>query len=133
PPSAKTIVAAWAGSCAMSYMRALASTIGLKAGWAVTSGTGSPSIQTSRPSRNPARYSSPVRIICALRQYFLVDDVFAVGLAVEDREDVLHRDDRHAVDRLARHPGDVRGSDEVGQGQERILLRRRRLDEDVER
>src|SRR5271169_1270994 len=47
----------------MSYMRALRSTTGLKAGWTVTSSTRSPSIQTSRPSRSPARYSLPVRIM----------------------------------------------------------------------
>jgi hypothetical protein len=37
--------------------------IGFKAGWRLTSLTCSPSIQTSRPSRSPARYCSPVRII----------------------------------------------------------------------
>src|SRR5215207_4945512 len=65
PASAKVIAGAVCGSCARSYMRALASTIGLNAGCAVTSATRSPSIQTSRPSRSPARYSSPVRIIPA--------------------------------------------------------------------
>src|SRR3954451_7298406 len=44
-------------------MRARASTSGLKAGWAVTSVIRSPFIQTSRPSRIDARYSSPLRII----------------------------------------------------------------------
>src|ERR1700730_16103965 len=47
----------------MSYMRALASTIGSNAGCTVTSRTLSPSIQISRPSRKAARYCSPVRII----------------------------------------------------------------------
>src|SRR5215831_11431853 len=44
-------------------MRARTSTIGLNAGWVVTSSTRSPSIQTSRPSRIDSRYSSPVLII----------------------------------------------------------------------
>ena len=44
-------------------MRARMSTIGLKAGWVVTSGTRSPSIHTSRPSRIDSRYSSPVLIM----------------------------------------------------------------------
>src|SRR5271165_5250161 len=42
------MISAQAGSCAMSYMRALRSTTGLNAGWAVTSCTRSPSIQISR-------------------------------------------------------------------------------------
>src|SRR5437868_3184836 len=46
----------------MSYIRAFTSTMGLKAGWLVTSLTRSPSIQTSRPSRMPSLYCSPVRI-----------------------------------------------------------------------
>ena len=44
-------------------MRARTSTIGLKAGWVVTSDTRSPSIHTSRPSRIDSRYSSPVLIM----------------------------------------------------------------------
>ena len=47
-------------------MRARTSTIGLNAGWVVTSSTRSPSIHTSRPSRSDSRYSSPVRIMRAL-------------------------------------------------------------------
>src|SRR5262245_14604748 len=47
----------------MSYIRARISTMGLNALCLVTSETRSPSIQISRPSRSPARYSSPVRII----------------------------------------------------------------------
>src|SRR5215218_5903430 len=43
-------------------MRPRTSTMGLNAGWVVTSATRSPSIQTSRPSRIDSRYSSPVRI-----------------------------------------------------------------------
>ena len=49
-------------------MRARASTIGLNAGWTVTSSTRSPSIQTSRPSRIDSRYSSPVRIMPAVNR-----------------------------------------------------------------
>ena len=44
-------------------MRARASTSGWNCGCVVTSCTRSPLIQTSRPSRSDARYSSPVRII----------------------------------------------------------------------
>src|SRR6185312_2545149 len=57
-----------------------------------------------------------------LPQHLLVDDVLAVGLAVEDRKDVLHRDDAHAVDRLSGDAGDVGGGDEVGQGQQRVVV-----------
>src|SRR3978361_2135210 len=52
----------------MSYIRALTSMIGFNAGCFVTSATRSLSIQTSRPSRNPSRYASPVRIISELPQ-----------------------------------------------------------------
>src|SRR5579864_2191138 len=65
-------------------------------------------------------------------QHFAVDDVVAVGLAVEYAEEVLHGGDGHAVDRLAGDPGDVRGGDEVVEGQERVVLWRRLLDKDVE-
>ena len=44
-------------------MRARTSTIGLKAGWVVTSATRSPSIHTWRPSRIDSRYSAPVLIM----------------------------------------------------------------------
>src|SRR5712671_4143761 len=46
-------------------MRARASTSGRNCGCVVTSCTRSPLIQTSRPSRSDARYSSPVRIMGA--------------------------------------------------------------------
>src|SRR5688572_15146247 len=57
---------------------------------------------------------------CGLAKHFLVDDVIADRLAVEHRQDVLHRHHRHAVDRLAGDAGDVRRRDEVGEGQQRV-------------
>ena len=67
-----------------------------------------------------------------LAEHFAVDDILAVGLAVEHAEEVLHGGDRHAVDRFAGDPGDMRGGDEILQGQERVVLRRRLLDKDIE-
>src|SRR4029077_21103851 len=81
------------GSCAMSYIRALRSTTGLKAGWAVTSCTRSPSIQTSRPSPSRVRYSSPVRImICSLLRL--------VRRAADYRSRSLERNGRMSFDDL---------------------------------
>ena len=61
-------------------MRARMSTIGLNAGWVVTSGTRSPSIHTSRPSRIESRYSSPVLIMPCI-----------VAAAMESVKSVLHQ------------------------------------------
>ena|SRR5580693_3051697 len=72
-------------------------------------------------------------ILLILVEDFLVDDVVADRLAVEDAEDIFDRDDAHAVDRLARDAGDVRGGNEARQGQERVVLRGRLLIQDVER
>src|SRR5215471_18327255 len=47
-----------------------------------------------------------------LPQHFLVDDVVLDRLAVDDRDDVPHRLDPHAVDRFLGDAGDVRGGDE---------------------
>src|SRR5205823_4854393 len=66
-------------------------------------------------------------------EHFLVDDVVADRFAVEDAENVLDGGDAHAVDRLAGDASDVRGGDEVRQGEERVVLRGRLLVEDVER
>src|SRR6266851_4644233 len=68
-----------------------------------------------------------------LPQHLLVYDILAVGPAVEDREEVLYGDHGHAVDRLARHAGDMGGGDEVLKLQERVVGRGRLLVEDVER
>ena len=66
-------------------------------------------------------------------QYFAVYDVFAIGLAVEDAQNVLHRGYTHAVDCLARDAGDMRCGNEVRQGQERIVLGRRLFNKHVKR
>src|SRR5277367_1559640 len=55
-----------------------------------------------------------------LVQDFLVNDVVADRVAVEDAEDVLDGGNAHTVDRLAGDAGDMRGGDEVRQGQERV-------------
>src|SRR6516162_8809387 len=65
-------------------------------------------------------------------EHLFVDHVVADRLAVEGGGDVLHGGDTHAVDRLARDPGDMRGGDKVRQGQKRVVLRGRLLIEDVE-
>ena len=65
-------------------------------------------------------------------QNFLVDDVVADGFAVGRSECSAPR--RSPCGRpFAGDAGDVRRGDEVGQGQERIILRRRLLVKDVER
>ena len=74
-----------------------------------------------------------MKVFVLLAQHFLVDDVVADRLAVEHAEDVLDGGDAHAVDRLARHTGDMGGGDEIGQGQEGVVLRGRLLVKDVER
>ena len=66
---------------------------------------------------------SQLRIGTPSAEHFPVDDVVADRLAVEYAQDVLHGGNAHTVDRFARDAGDMRGGNEIGQGQQRIVLR----------
>src|SRR6516225_7878034 len=58
-----------------------------------------------------------------LIQHFRVDDVVADRLAVEHAQNVLHCGNAHAIDRFAGDPSNMRCSNKIRQGQQRVVLR----------
>src|SRR6516165_4186166 len=112
-------MSAHGASCAMSYMRAFRSTTGLKAGWIVTSRTRSPSTQISRPSRSPARYSFPLRIMPA--PAIAQPTAWATGSPVKQRN---HRGSNNPLVERERRPSrsSRRSEHDPSLGENRVVV-----------